>query len=121
MHNRLEDISLLKKALPVLAHLNLRNNAVCEVKSYRPHTLRKLTSLATLDGVGVGEYERAGATESIASITPALIRSHAYTRKRFSYSLRPNSIAEAFAPQAPPHPDLPRPRLTSHELPRHLA
>ena len=29
-----------------------------------------------------------------ATITPELIRQHAYSRKRYSYSLRPNSIAE---------------------------
>ena len=95
---RLEDVSLLKKWLPQLRELNLRNNAVCEVKSYRAHVVRRLTTLQTLDGVAVGEHEQAGATESIASITPALIRAHAYSRKRFSYSLRPNSIAEAEDP-----------------------
>ena len=94
---RLEDLALLRKCLPNLSELNLRNNAVCEVKSYRAHVVRRLTTLATLDGVPVGEHEQTGATESIASITPALVRAHAYSRKRFSYSLRPNSIAEANA------------------------
>ena len=31
---RLEDLTLLRKCLPNLSELNLRNNAVCEVKSY---------------------------------------------------------------------------------------
>ena len=35
-----------------------------------------------------------GADGGTATITPELIRAHAYSRKRFSYSLRPNSIAE---------------------------
>ena len=96
---RLEDVSLLKKWLPQLRELNLRNNAVCEVKSYRAHVARRLTTLQTLDGVAFGEHERAGAAESTASITPALIRAHAYPRKRFSYSL---SIAEAEDPMLRP-------------------
>ena len=36
---RLEDLALLRKCLPNLSELNLRNNAVCEVKSYPTPTL----------------------------------------------------------------------------------
>ena len=55
---RLEDIGMLKKHVPGLLELNLHNNAVCEVKSYRTHVLRRLTSLSTLDGVPVDTKAR---------------------------------------------------------------
>jgi len=100
---RLEDIGMLKKHVPELVELNMHNNAVCEVKSYRSHVLRRLTALKTLDGVAVGAAERDPAAESSASITPDLIKTHAYARKRFNYSLRPNSLAEAAS-----HPPTPR-------------
>ena len=84
---RLEDLALLRKCLPNLSELNLRNNAVCEVKSYRAHAVRKLPSLTVLDGLAVAPHERAGAAESSTAITPTLIRAHAYTRRHFPYSL----------------------------------
>ena len=92
---RLEDIGVLKKHVPGLTELNMRNNAVCEVKSYRSHVLRRLTNLSILDGVAVEPEEHQNAAENVTSITAELIQAHAYTRRRFSYSLRPNSIAES--------------------------
>ena len=65
---RLEDLALLRKCLPNLSELNLRNNAVCEVKAYRSHIVSHLTSLRTLDGVPVdAERERMPVTEQPAT------------------------------------------------------
>ena len=86
---------MLKKHVPGLLELNLHNNAVCEVKSYRTHVLRRLASLTTLDSVTVDLKERERAAENTNSITPDLLKAHAYARKRYNYSLRPNSIAES--------------------------
>jgi len=95
---RLEDIGVLKKHVPDLVELNLHNNAVCEVKSYRSHVIRRLPALILLDRVEVDGKERARAADNITSITPELLKAHAYARKRFNYSLRPNSIAETGSP-----------------------
>ena len=94
---RLEDIGVLKKHVAGLLELNLHNNAVCEVKSYRSHVIRRLGSLSLLDGAAVDASEREHAAENITSITPELLKGHSYARKRFNYSLRPNSIAETGA------------------------
>ena len=91
---RLDDVAVLAKHVPQLTELTLRNNAVCEVKSYRPQLLSQLTSLTNLDGIPVEpESDRALLPAGTNTITPELIRGHAYSRKRYSYSLRPNSIA----------------------------
>jgi len=92
---RLDDVTTLAKHVPHLSALSLRNNAVCEVKSYRPQLLAQLPDLVLLDGVAV-DSERVCASDlgNAALITPSLIRAHAYNSRRFSYSLRPNSVAE---------------------------
>ena len=98
---RLDDVSVLVKHVPQIQTLTLRNNAVCEVKSYRMQLLAQLPALTMLDGIAVdGESERTPMPESSAQITPDMIRTHAYSRKRYSYSLRPNSIAKADAAKA---------------------
>jgi len=92
---RLDDVAVLAKHVPDLQELTLRNNAVCEVKSYRPQLLAQLPCLTSLDGIRIEDARDHGhAHDMVAAITPSLIRAHAYSRKRYSYSLRPNSIAE---------------------------
>lgn len=92
---RLDDVTVLAKYVPLLAALSLRNNAVCEVKSYRPHLLAQLPKLSRLDGVSVeSKRQSASSIANATCITPALIRAHAYHSKRYSYSLRPNTLAE---------------------------
>ena len=50
---RLEDINVLKKYTPGLYTLNLRNNQMCENKTYKGLVLRRLTLLTSLDGTPV--------------------------------------------------------------------
>ena len=54
---------------------------------------KKRAQLAAERDAKQGERERAA--ENTNSITPELLKAHAYARKRFNYSLRPNSIAES--------------------------
>ena len=94
---RLDDVSILSAHVPQLQVLSLRNNAVCEVKNYRPQLVMQLEHLVSLDGICVGD-ERASAGRG-GRVARGLDharadRQHAYSRKRYSYSLRPNSIAE---------------------------
>ena len=48
--HRTEDLSMLRKYVPHLVTLNLANNPVCEMKSYRHYVLRRLLKLEHLDG-----------------------------------------------------------------------
>ncbi len=75
---RLEDVNVLKKYVPSLTSLNLRNNAMCEAKTYRAAVLRRLQRLQHLDGVAVTAFDRSAAAENTqVTITKSMIRAHA--------------------------------------------
>eukprot|EP00736_Rhodelphis_marinus_P010350 Rmarinus@m.14060 len=83
---RLEDINVLKKCVPNLEELNLRNCAVCEVKSYQGVVLRRLTSLQVLDGRVITVADRNNASEGAVSITAELIRDNAFAKRRSGWN-----------------------------------
>lgn len=70
---QLEDIQVLRRCCPDLQRLNLRNNGVCELKSYRSLVLRRMPSLEVLDGRPVSDADREEAAACATHITPQLI------------------------------------------------
>lgn len=70
---RLEDLSLLKKHNPHITDLNLSNNAVSDVKSYRSLVLNKLESLQVLDGKSLTQVERVSAANHACTMTSELL------------------------------------------------
>ena len=68
---RLDDVSVMKKYLPGLKFLDLRNNAMCEVKGYRPHVLRRMTTLEWFDGAVIDEDARSLCAQSLSTISKA--------------------------------------------------
>ena len=54
---RIEDVGVLRKCVPELESLSLRSNAICEVKAYRSHVIRRLPSLRALDSIAVEPSE----------------------------------------------------------------
>uniref|UniRef100_A0A7S3SJ09 U2A'/phosphoprotein 32 family A C-terminal domain-containing protein n=1 Tax=Strombidinopsis acuminata TaxID=141414 RepID=A0A7S3SJ09_9SPIT len=79
---RLDDASALQKCVPKVQELNLHNNAVCELKGYRTHVLRKLNELTVLDGITVETGERESASDTSRSITVDLLKTHGHSRRR---------------------------------------
>ena len=66
---RLEDIGVLRKYLPVISSLDMRNNAVCDVKGYRANVLRRIPSLAWFDGKSINKEDRQKYSRSSNTIT----------------------------------------------------
>ena len=66
---RLEDIGVLRKYLPLLSSLDLRNNAVCDVKGYRANVLRRIPSLNWFDGKVINDDDRKKCSRSSSTIT----------------------------------------------------
>eukprot|EP01012_Entosiphon_sulcatum_P022397 TRINITY_DN2733_c0_g1_i1.p1 TRINITY_DN2733_c0_g1~~TRINITY_DN2733_c0_g1_i1.p1 ORF type:complete len:1527 (-),score=315.85 TRINITY_DN2733_c0_g1_i1:41-4621(-) len=73
---RPEDIGVIKRCLPQLTVLNLANNALCEMKSYRWTVLRKLPQLQRLDGEILTADDKAAAVY-FTCLTPDLILANA--------------------------------------------
>uniref|UniRef100_A0A7S4J9U1 U2A'/phosphoprotein 32 family A C-terminal domain-containing protein n=1 Tax=Guillardia theta TaxID=55529 RepID=A0A7S4J9U1_GUITH len=88
---RAEDLSALRKYTPNLIVLNLSNNAVCELKSYRFYVLRRLLKLEMLDGRKVSESERQEALTNTSSIKLNMIKECAFVQRRSTWSLLPQS------------------------------
>eukprot|EP00854_Cymbomonas_tetramitiformis_P014094 gene14094-16667_t len=84
---RLEDINVLKKYTPNLTTLNLRNNAICDNKTYRGLVLRRLSMLSMLDGCPVSEQDHALALENSSTLTVQLICDNAFSQRRTMWSL----------------------------------
>eukprot|EP00762_Andalucia_godoyi_P006959 ANDGO_08261.mRNA.1 Internalin-I len=83
---RLEDVNILKRNIPDVIHLNLRGNAICDVKNYRSIILRRLVHLKSLDGLPVTSEERTSAGERPSSITWEVLIQHARTRGPLGWS-----------------------------------
>eukprot|EP00945_MAST-04E_sp_MAST-4E-sp1_P005291 g5291.t1 len=94
---RLEDIGVLRKYLPALDKLDLRNNAVCEVKGYRAHTLRRLASLGWFDGKPIEESDRAQCAQPNATITKADIMKCGKGGRNVSQGVDGSADEEAWA------------------------
>ena len=84
---KLEDINVLKKYVPQLEHLSLRNKAICENKAYRSLVLRRMTSLVTLDGAPVAGEAGPSADEASCSLTVQLIKDNAFYSRRTTWSV----------------------------------
>lgn len=84
---RLEDLNVLKKSVPQLQILDLRDNDVQDSKSYRGLVLRRLFALKNLDGIEVTKEELATAMDSSSTLTLQLIADNAYTKKRTAWNL----------------------------------
>jgi len=90
---RIEDVGVLRKSVPRLEQLSLRSNAICEVKSYRSHVIRRLPSLRVLDGIMVDPDEAdAALVEFSTSITPELIRTHSSLHRRFTMDVTGDGV-----------------------------
>lgn len=76
---QLEDVRELKRCVPDLTSLNLRNNGLCDVKSYRSVILAKLRKLKELDGRTVADADRRAVATAATSITLPLIKLHSRT------------------------------------------
>ncbi len=72
---RLEDLQTLRQ-YPLsnsLMSLNLKNNAICEIRSYKHMAIRRLPNLIELDGIDVTSTDRALAQEKLTSISYNMI------------------------------------------------
>ena len=83
--HRTEDLSMLRKYVPHLESLNLANNPVCEMKSYRHYVLRRLLKLENLDGRPVSEAEQQAAMNNTSSIKAAMIKENAFVQRRSNW------------------------------------
>lgn len=90
--HRTEDLSMLRKYVPHLVNLNLANNPVCEMKSYRHYVLRRLLKLESLDGRQVSESEQQVAMSNTSSIKAAMIKENAFVQRRSNWSLLPANL-----------------------------
>ena len=88
---RLEDVNVLRKYVPKLESLSLRNNSICENKNYQSLVLKRLETLTHFDGVPVKSFNRANLTQAAScSLTLQLIKENAYNHARLVW-LRPDS------------------------------
>eukprot|EP00026_Physarum_polycephalum_P000578 Phypoly_transcript_00579.p1 GENE.Phypoly_transcript_00579~~Phypoly_transcript_00579.p1 ORF type:complete len:894 (+),score=112.18 Phypoly_transcript_00579:1591-4272(+) len=92
--SRLDDVILLKKYVSELTELDMRNNPVQRARGYKILVLRRLSKLTILDGETISSDEKASAKEATPTLTPALIRQHAYGRRHGAVPLS-DSIAES--------------------------
>eukprot|EP00755_Sulcionema_specki_P010169 Sspe_Gene.6755::Locus_2269_Transcript_1_1_Confidence_1.000_Length_4905::g.6755::m.6755 len=77
---RLEDINVLKRSVPTITDLNMQNNAICEVKSYKYIVLRRVSGLKVFDGKPVTEDEVKCAQEKLCIMTPDVVLSHSHSQ-----------------------------------------
>jgi Leucine-rich repeat (LRR) protein len=89
MVHRAEDLSALRKYVGNLTTLDLSNNPVCDMKSYRHYVLRRLLKIRHLDGVPVTEEELSVALANTSSIKSQLIKDNAFVQRRSNWSLMP--------------------------------
>ena len=88
---QLEDLSDLRRNVPNLRHLNLRNNGLCDLKGYRSVVLSKLPHLEHLDGRPVSDADRATAEAAATRITPMLIKRHARSSTGAAFPVPPSA------------------------------
>ena len=81
---RLEDIGVLRKYLPVISSLDMRNNAVYDVKGYRANVLRRIPSLAWFDGKSINQEDRQKYSRSSNTITDDDIIQYGERHKQFN-------------------------------------
>jgi len=83
---RMEDVNVFRKHNPALTNLNLSNNAISEMKSYRLLVLHRLDTVFTLDGKKISEDERKAAAATTSTITDELLWhcSHFVRRSQWS-------------------------------------
>lgn len=78
LHNnllfRLEDVHEVARHCPGLRQLDLRGNAICDLKSYHAMVLRALPALQAFDGSHVTDEDREEAGEDVVAITEDLVR-----------------------------------------------
>ena len=74
---RVDDVRVLRESLPSLVNLDLRNNALCDTKTYTATVLSKLPLLTRLDGKQITTEEREEHVSSVEVITKQLIRQYA--------------------------------------------
>ena len=91
---RLEDVNVLRKYVPKLENLSLRNNAICENKNYQSLVLKRLEALTHLDGVSVSNFSRENLNQAAScSLTLQLVKENAYNHARLVW-LRPDSSSD---------------------------
>ena len=74
---RVDDLRVLRESLPSLVNVDLRNNALCDTKTYTANVLSRLPSLTRLDGRQITNEEREKHVSSVEIITRNLIRQYA--------------------------------------------
>ena len=74
---RVDDVRVLRESLPNLLNLDLRNNALCDTKTYTATVLSNLPRLTRLDGKQITAEEREEHVSSVEVITKQLIRQYA--------------------------------------------
>ena len=72
---RTDDINVLRASLPSLENLDLRNNALCDTKTYTSSILAKIPNLVRLDGQTITPTYGKHAS-SVEVITRSLIRQY---------------------------------------------
>ena len=94
---RLEDVNVLRKYVPKLENLSLRNNAICDNKHYQSLVLKRLEALKHLDGVSIESFGKQNlALAASCSLTLQLIKENAYNHARLVW-LRPDTGGESKA------------------------
>lgn len=84
---RLEDINIVKNSCPELIELNLMNNAICEVRSFRYIVIRRFPNLVKLDNMELTEEEKKFASEKLNVLTDSLIIEALKTKKDSKLSM----------------------------------
>ncbi|UPR04217.1 leucine-rich repeat domain-contataining protein [Chloropicon primus] len=88
---RLEDVNVIRKYVPKLENLSLRNNAICDNKNYQSLVLKRLESLVHLDGVPVKSFMKQNLSHAAScSLTLQLVKENAYNHARLVW-LRPDT------------------------------
>eukprot|EP01059_Diplonema_ambulator_P035367 TRINITY_DN8290_c0_g1_i2.p1 TRINITY_DN8290_c0_g1~~TRINITY_DN8290_c0_g1_i2.p1 ORF type:complete len:1479 (+),score=580.35 TRINITY_DN8290_c0_g1_i2:85-4521(+) len=84
---RLEDVNVIKKLVPTVTDLSLKNNAICDVKSYKYIVLRRVTGLRYFDGKEVTAEEIQLAQDKLSPMTHAMIAQHTHTQPTLGWAL----------------------------------
>jgi len=94
---RMEDVNVFRKSNPALTELNLSNNAISEMKSYRILVLHRLETVTTLDGKAISDEERRAAAATSSTITDELLWecSHFVRRSQWSGVARTTQVCLA--------------------------
>jgi len=83
---RLEDVNVFRKHNSHLTELNLANNAISEMKSYRILVLHRLESVQILDGKPLSQEERRAAAATSSTITDELLWECSHFVRRSQWS-----------------------------------